>query len=126
MGKANTKVRRCLYENVVTQKELAEVLNVTQGTVYNWLKDEMPMRKQEVICQIIEKYRDGDRPGAESLGLEMKMMKFGESDERRRQTSMCITPTAKSALKRAAEKLNASMSAVLDAAIKEYVSNHNL
>lgn len=49
----NVKIRAALLRHGVTQYELAKKFNVSETTMYKWLRDELPEKDQQGYIEII-------------------------------------------------------------------------
>ena len=61
MGKPNAAIRDAMYDHRMAQWELAELLGVSETTIWRILRKEMPEKEQNRIVWIInnqEKYKE--------------------------------------------------------------------
>ena len=52
-GKPNTMIRDAMYDNHMAQWQLAELLDVSESTIWRMLRKEMPDKEQSRIVWII-------------------------------------------------------------------------
>lgn len=53
----NKRIRIKLMEKELTQYDLSKLLGVSETTVYRRLRDELPEKEQDRICELIEQSR---------------------------------------------------------------------
>lgn len=52
----NIKVRTKLFEKDMSRWKCAELLNISEMTLYRMLRNELPEAEQDRICKLIDEY----------------------------------------------------------------------